>query len=90
MVTHDVEEAILLSDKIALMTSGPAAELAEIVDVKFPRPRLREELTELPEYARIKKHIIQFLKNCVREQPASDTTTGVDAVAVGQQLAAEV
>jgi nitrate/nitrite transport system ATP-binding protein len=90
MVTHDVEEAILLSDKIALMTSGPEAELAEIVDVKFPRPRLREEITELAEYARIKKYIIQFLKNCSREMPAGDATTGLDAVAVGQQLAAEV
>ena len=63
MVTHDVEEAILLSDKIALMTSGPEARLAHIVDVRFPRPRVREQLTELQEYARIKKQIIQFLTN---------------------------
>jgi len=89
MVTHDVEEAILLSDKIALMTSGPAAELAEIVDVKFPRPRQRELLTDLPEYARIKKHIIQFLTDCVRETPAKNTTPGADAVAVSRQMAAE-
>ena len=39
MVTHDVDEAILLSDRIALMTSGPEARLAEMVDVKLPRPR---------------------------------------------------
>jgi nitrate/nitrite transport system ATP-binding protein len=90
MVTHDVEEAIVLSDKIALMTSGPSAELAEIVEVKFPRPRTREEILDLAEFGRIKKHIIQFLKNCAREQPANDTTPGADAVVVAQRVAAEV
>jgi len=67
MVTHDVEEAILLSDKIALMTSGPEARLAEVIDIPFPRPRSREQLTEQPEYRGIKKHIIQFLKDCSQE-----------------------
>jgi len=89
MVTHDVEEAILLSDRIALMTSGPEARLAEIVDVKFPRPRQREQLTNLPEYARIKKHIIQFLTDCVRDTPDKNTIPGADAVAVSRQMAAE-
>ncbi len=89
MVTHDVEEAILLSDRIALMTSGPEARLAEILDVKFPRPRQREQLTDLPEYARIKKHIIRFLTDCVRETPAKNTIPGADAVAVSPQMAAE-
>jgi nitrate/nitrite transport system ATP-binding protein len=78
MVTHDVEEAILLSDRIALMTSGPEAELAEIVDVRFPRPRIREQVMDLPEYARIKKHIMQFLKNNSREISA-----GGDAPSAG-------
>ena len=66
MVTHDVEEAILLSDKIALMTSGPSAELAEVIEIKFPRPA-REEILDLAEFVRIKKHIMQFLKNCARD-----------------------
>ena len=48
MVTHDVDEAILLSDRIALMTSGPEARLAEIVEVKIPRPRTRAELHRRP------------------------------------------
>ncbi len=61
MVTHDVDEAILLSDKIALMTNGPGAQLAEIIDVKIPRPRSREAIIENPEYARIKKYVIHFL-----------------------------
>ena len=49
MVTHDVEEAIFCSDKIALMPSGPEARLAEITEVNFPRPRVHEQLAELPE-----------------------------------------
>jgi len=61
MVTHDVDEAILLSDKIALMTNGPGAQLAEIIDVKIPRPRSREAIIENPEYTRIKKYVIHFL-----------------------------
>lgn len=61
MVTHDVDEAILLSDKIALMTNGPGARLAEIIEIKIPRPRSRETIIENPEYARIKKYVIHFL-----------------------------
>jgi nitrate/nitrite transport system ATP-binding protein len=61
MVTHDVDEAILLSDKIALMTSGPDARLAEMIDVNIPRPRVREALIEDPEYGRIRKYVLRFL-----------------------------
>ncbi len=86
MVTHDVEEAILLSDKIALMTSGPSAELAEVLEIKFPRPRVREEILDTPEFIRIKKHIIQFLRNCVREQPAENAPPNADALLVAPQV----
>lgn len=61
MVTHDVDEAILLSDKIALMTDSPEARLAEIIEVTVPRPRSRETLIDHPEYTRIRKYIIHFL-----------------------------
>jgi nitrate/nitrite transport system ATP-binding protein len=61
MVTHDVDEAILLSDKIALMTNGPEAKLAEIIEVPIPRPRSRETLIDSPEYSRIRRHILSFL-----------------------------
>src|SRR5918999_5568711 len=61
MVTHDVDEAILLSDRIALMTSGPGARLAELVDVKLARPRARAELIDDPEYLRLRTHIMRFL-----------------------------
>jgi nitrate/nitrite transport system ATP-binding protein len=61
MVTHDVDEAILLSDRIALMTNGPDAELAEIITVNIPRPRTRVALIDSPEYLRLRNHILHFL-----------------------------
>src|SRR6266571_3930011 len=61
MVTHDVDEAILLSDRIALMTRGPQAKLAEQVEVKLARPRRRADLIDDPEFLRLRTHIIHFL-----------------------------
>jgi len=61
MVTHDVDEAILLSDRIMLMTNGPSARIAEIVDVTIPRPRSRDTIIEHPHYYKIRNHIIHFL-----------------------------
>ena len=61
MVTHDVDEAILLSDRIALMSNGPGAELAEIIEVDIPRPRTRASLIDDPRYLRLRNRILQFL-----------------------------
>jgi nitrate/nitrite transport system ATP-binding protein len=61
MVTHDVDEAILLSDRIALMTNGPEARLAECLEVDIPRPRSRETLIDTAEYTRLRNHILHFL-----------------------------
>jgi nitrate/nitrite transport system ATP-binding protein len=79
MVTHDVDEAILLSDRIALMTAGPDARLAEIIDVKIPRPRTRAELIDDPEYLRLRTYILHFLMEVGRRSPVQDevaATTG--------------
>lgn len=61
MVTHDVDEAILLSDRIMLMTNGPSARIGEIVDVTIPRPRSRESIIDHPHYYKIRNHVIHFL-----------------------------
>ncbi|HAV13363.1 MAG TPA: bacitracin ABC transporter ATP-binding protein [Opitutae bacterium] len=61
MVTHDVDEAILLSNRIAMMSSGPHAKLAEMVNIDIPRPRVRSELIDDPKYMQIRNHIIKFL-----------------------------
>ena len=61
MVTHDVDEAILLSDRVALMSTGPAARLAECLDVRIPRPRRRETIIDLPEYTQLRNEVLHFL-----------------------------
>ena len=61
MVTHDVDEAVLLSDKIVMMTNGPAATIGEVLSVDLPRPRLRVELAESADYQRYRKAVIDFL-----------------------------
>jgi nitrate/nitrite transport system ATP-binding protein len=79
MVTHDVDEAILLSDRIALMTSGPDARLAEILEVKIPRPRTRADLIDDPEYLRLRTHVLHFLMEVGRRARVQDevaTSTG--------------
>jgi len=61
MVTHDVDEAALLSDRIVMMTNGPAATIGEVLQVKLPRPRNRVELAEDPDYAHYRKEVLDFL-----------------------------
>ena len=61
MVTHDVDEAVLLSDRIVMMTNGPAATIGEILPVQLPRPRNRVELAEDHDYVHCRKQVLDFL-----------------------------
>ena len=61
MVTHDVDEAVLLSDKIVMMTNGPAATIGEVLSVDLPRPRNRVQLADSPQYLKYRKAVIDFL-----------------------------
>jgi nitrate/nitrite transport system ATP-binding protein len=61
MVTHDVDEAVLLSDRIVMLTNGPAATIGELLAVELPRPRNRVELAEDPRYLHYRKAVIDFL-----------------------------
>ncbi|WP_294764644.1 ABC transporter ATP-binding protein [uncultured Rhodoferax sp.] len=61
MVTHDVDEAVLLSDKIVMMTNGPAATIGEVLSVDLPRPRNRVALADSPQYLHYRKAVIDFL-----------------------------
>ena len=70
MVTHDVDEALFLSDRVVMMTSGPAATVGEILEVKFPRPRSRKQLLEDPEYYRLREELIGFLEERSHHRPA--------------------
>jgi nitrate/nitrite transport system ATP-binding protein len=68
MVTHDVDEALYMSDRIVLMTNGPAAQIGEILTVPFAHPRNIHEIRESPEYYELRNHALNFLDhNFVRD-----------------------
>jgi len=63
MVTHDVDEALFLSDRVVMMTNGPRATVGEILDIPFARPRNRTSLLEDPEYYALRERLIGFLED---------------------------
>jgi nitrate/nitrite transport system ATP-binding protein len=78
MVTHDVDEALFLSDRIVCMTDGPEAEVGDILTVNFPRPRERKAVMEHPDYYPLREHLIEFLEvhahRNKKPSPSPDTT----------------
>jgi nitrate/nitrite transport system ATP-binding protein len=76
MITHDVDEAVLLSDRVVMMTNGPSATIGQILDVGLPRPRNRIELAEDPTYNRCRQEILSFLYEKQRKvEPIARATT---------------
>ena len=69
MVTHDVDEALFLSDRIVMMTNGPAATVGEILEVKFPRPRTRKRCWKIRTTTACAKHLITFLEERSHHRP---------------------
>jgi len=63
MITHDIDEALFLSDKLVMMTNGPAAKIGEILEIPFQRPRDRSRIMESPEYYQLRNHALDFLYN---------------------------
>ncbi|HEY9618677.1 MAG TPA: nitrate ABC transporter ATP-binding protein [Microcoleaceae cyanobacterium] len=61
MITHDIDEALFLSDRVVMMTNGPAAKVGEILQVPFPRPRNRARLMEDPKYYELRNEALDFL-----------------------------
>jgi nitrate/nitrite transport system ATP-binding protein len=61
MITHDVDEAVLLSDRIVMMTNGPSATVGEILEIDLPRPRNRIELADDPRYNQYRQKVLSFL-----------------------------
>lgn len=71
MVTHDVDEALFLSDRVVMMTNGPRATVGEILEVPFARPRDRAKVLEDPEYYVLRERLIGFLEDHARVGAAS-------------------
>ncbi|HEY8160227.1 MAG TPA: ABC transporter ATP-binding protein [Methylobacter sp.] len=64
VVTHDVDEAILLADRVVMMTNGPHAKIGKIETIDLPRPRSRKALLEHPDYYKYRESILSFLTEC--------------------------
>jgi nitrate/nitrite transport system ATP-binding protein len=82
MITHDVDEAILLADKIMLMSSntesGPAARIAEVVVNTLPKTRTRADIHHHPQFYKIRNHLVDFLVNRSKLTPTMNSINGIE------------
>ena len=79
MITHDVDEALLLSDRIVMLTNGPSAHIGQILEVDLPRPRHRMEIVNNPSYYRMRGELIEFL-NRQKKDKVQKAKRNVEAV----------
>ena len=63
MITHDIDEALFLADKLVMMTNGPSANIGEVLTIPFSRPRDRSRMMEMPEYYQVRNYALDFLYN---------------------------
>ena len=82
MITHDVDEAILLSDKIMLMSNGPRARVAEIVVNTMPKDRTRETMHHDPQFYRIRNHLVDFLVHRSKQMQADGSAAALSTAPV--------
>ncbi len=61
MITHDIDEALFLADRLVMMTNGPAANIGEVLEIPFPRPRNRRRIMEDPKYYHLRNYALDFL-----------------------------
>ncbi|MCL4143237.1 UNVERIFIED_CONTAM: hypothetical protein GTU68_000996 [Idotea baltica] len=75
VITHDVDEAIYMSDRVCMMTSGPNAKVGKLLDIPFDRPRNRADVLEHPEYYNLRADLVTFLEDEAHDdEPKSDAT----------------
>ncbi len=86
MVTHDVDEALLLGDRIVMMTNGPAATVGEILTVDFPRPRQRFELFADSRFEELRDHLLSFLEERAHLRPGGEPRQKIAPAPVGARL----
>ena len=63
MITHDIDEALYLADRLVMMTNGPAAKIGEVLDIPFDRPRNREQIMDSHTYIDLRNYALDFLFN---------------------------
>jgi nitrate/nitrite transport system ATP-binding protein len=80
-VTHDVDEAILLADRVVMMTNGPNAKIGRVVDVDMPRPRSRKALLEHPDYYLYREQVLSFLEEYEKGHHGEEKTAASPAAA---------
>ena len=68
IITHDVDEAVYMSDKVCMMTNGPGAKVGQLLEIDFPRPRDRVEMMEDPRFYDYRQQLLAFLDNCELEK----------------------
>lgn len=81
MITHDVDEALFMSDKIVMMTNGPRARVGKTIDVPFDRPRVRSDVLGHPEYYNLRGDMIRFLEDQDRKNLPADANVNSTSVA---------
>jgi nitrate ABC transporter ATP-binding subunit len=84
MVTHDVDEALFLADRIVLMTRGPRARVGAVLELDFPRPRRRGEVLEHPDYYRLRERLLDLLDEpdlCPAADVAAEAAAGLGSAA---------
>jgi nitrate/nitrite transport system ATP-binding protein len=81
MITHDVDEAVLLSDRIVMMTNGPSATIGEVLEVDLPRPRNRVKMANDPRYNYFRSEVLKFLYERQKQPQEKDTTEQAGAAA---------
>lgn len=83
MITHDVDEAVLLSDRIVMMTNGPSATIGEILEIELARPRLRLDLADNPQYNHYRHDVLRFLYE--KQKKIQPVTSRVDKTQTSKQ-----
>jgi nitrate/nitrite transport system ATP-binding protein len=86
MITHDVDEAVLLSDRIVMMSNGPSATIGEVLSIDLPRPRERVTMADTPEYNHYRAQVLKFLYE--RQRRPDETKSG--GIAAKKPLAEEL
>jgi nitrate/nitrite transport system ATP-binding protein len=86
-VTHDVDEALFLADRVVMMTNGPAAQVGDILEVPFPRPRERKAVMEHAQYYECREYLITFLEERAHRKPGASGNDAAGLPGAGRDSA---